>query len=68
MWQGVEIVNPNFIAHVLYVKPADFRLHQKVQQGDIIGYAQNIKAKYPNDPEMKNHVHVNLYVNMEVFL
>jgi len=62
---GVEIVSSLFIVHILYIIPEYNLIGTTVNQGDIVGYAQDISLKYP---KVEPHVHVNTYLNIEVFL
>ncbi len=69
-FQGLEIVAPDksAIAHVFYLVPMPFLLHRTIEAGDTIGYAQDVRRRYPKDKKMKPHIHVTLYVNMELLL
>ena len=69
-YQGLEIVanDKSAIAHIFYIIPMPFLLHRTVRAGDTIGYAQDVTRRYPEEEDMKSHVHVTLYVNMELLI
>lgn len=39
----------------------------KVKAGQPVGYVQNMKQYYPNDPDMLNHMHFAVYVGTDTF-
>ena len=58
----IEILTQNkkAIVRLLYVAPA-VRAGDFVIEGDIVGQAQDIAARY--NPKMKNHVHCEVFVD-----
>lgn len=57
-YTGIEIVNDQYKVKVFYMK-ASVSANSNVKQGQAIGTAQNISAKYSST--MTNHIHVEVY-------
>ena len=57
----VEITNDIYRIRVMYCKPIDVFVDQRIFKGNKIGEAQDI-AGYWN-PKMKNHIHLEVYKN-----
>ena len=54
------------LVKLMYVTPRTWKpleRHTTYHAGTIIGYAQDIKARYPNEPDMQNHIHVEVIRN-----
>jgi hypothetical protein len=45
---------------MFYVAPIKNIIGKTVKQGDVIATLQDIRKKYPNDPDMKLHCHVEV--------
>lgn len=60
-YTGVKIeTTQNLLIDVLYITPA-VKQGQAVKEGQLIGYAQDIRQAYGKIPEMLNHIHVEHY-------
>ena len=62
-YRYVEITDPGGYRHrYFYVEPT-VKMGETVQRTDVIGVAQDIKARYDDNPErsMKNHVHYEIF-------
>lgn len=55
----VEITNDIYRVRIMYCKPINIYVHQRIFEGQKIGEAQDI-ASYWN-PKMKNHIHLEVY-------
>lgn len=66
-FQGIEIKNKICIVHLLYVKPFESFIGERVKQGTIIGHTQDITLRYPNQG-MIPHTHFRIYANPEHFI
>jgi len=62
-YTGIEIKGKNFIWHCLYVTPLKDIVGNFVKKGAVIGFAQDIRKRYPQCTFMKNHTHNNFYVD-----
>jgi murein DD-endopeptidase MepM/ murein hydrolase activator NlpD len=67
-FKGVEIVNDGVIVHLLYVEPLKMFIGREVGMGSVVGHAQDVRKRYPNDKDMKNHVHHRCYINPVIFM
>ncbi len=69
-FSGLEIVSPLFISHLLYVVPLDSKhdniIGQEVEQGQLVGTAQDIQRRYGD--KMDRHIHWKLMINPAMFL
>jgi len=57
-WQGCVIVGTFFTIKMFYFKPFEDLIKQDVQQGQHIGFAQNISKKYSQ--AMQPHIHLQI--------
>lgn len=56
-YKGILIENEQYSVKIFYLNPTAIQ-NTMVKQGDVIGVAQNIAAKY--SPGMTNHVHIEV--------
>ncbi len=61
LMQLVEVTGDEYKVKLMYVKPCVSQ-GQYVQQGELIGFAQNIAA-YHDDQDMINHIHMQVFKN-----
>lgn len=59
-YNGIEIKNDKYLIKIFYVDPIA-PTGSQIRAGALIGYAQNISAKY--GAGMTNHVHIEVYSN-----
>ena len=57
---GLVISNGNTEVKMFYLRPLPYIVGQNVNQGELIGYAQNLNLIWPN---MTNHIHVEIKRN-----
>jgi len=58
-YSGVEIEGKHLTVKMFYLNPLPSFIRQEVFQGQIIGFAQNIAAKY-KDSNMLPHIHLEI--------
>ena len=62
--KGIEVINGDTKVKAFYVDPI-FNTGDYVNAGEIIGYTQDI-AGYYNNPNMTNHIHVEVRINNKI--
>ena len=60
-YTGIEVKGRVLIWHGLYITPLKKMIGSFVKKGTIVGYAQDIRKRYPQCKDMKNHTHNNFY-------
>lgn len=63
-YTGLEVKGKYFIWHCMYITPLEGIVGNMVKEGDIIGYAQDIRKRYQQSSHMLNHTHNNFYCNI----
>jgi len=57
---GVVVVNEHCLNVLYYVTPIEDLIGKGVPQGEVIGYAQDVRVKY--GPKMLPHIHSEKYI------
>ena len=61
---GLEIQNEaGEKVKVFYIQPRADIVGKKMRKGQLIGIAQRVRTHYPNSPGMKDHIHIEKWVN-----
>ncbi len=58
--RGIEIKNSKYRVKIFYLN-SNYKTNEFVNQGDVIGVAQNIAAYHHSEGVMTNHVHVEVW-------
>lgn len=61
LMQLIEVTGPEYKVKLMYVEPC-ISQGSYVNQGELIGFAQNISA-YHNSKDMINHIHAQVFKN-----
>ena len=66
-WTGLQISNKYVRVYYFYVSPYVDWIGKDIHAGDVVGHAQAISEKYPQNKEngkMLDHVHVQVFLKM----
>jgi murein DD-endopeptidase MepM/ murein hydrolase activator NlpD len=58
-FSGIVLNVEGYELKIFYAKPRSFRRGAEIEAGELIGYAQDIAAKYAPGP-MRNHIHIEV--------